>query len=266
MDRHRLHHGLVRVRDDRHGGRQGMNGIHTHMTEADYAALPAVSRSDLFRWAMGEKDCDDRRLFIGTLFHRMMLEPDRVGDIAVCESRRNTKAWIAFVAENVDKDIVTTGEFDMLRAMKLSVEQNPDVSPLRDYARANRDRCEMVVVAPVFGVMMKARLDLVTTKAIIDWKTTSCTEPSEFGNSVEAFDYDVQAWLYTALYLEATGQHLQFAFACVSKRKDQGCPCWIHHVDTNEFGGRMAKRLIDIWKHHNPEHPAVIKEIDNEDK
>lgn len=241
-------------------------GIFHNLTEEQYAAIPAVSRSDLFRWALGEKDADDRKLFMGTLFHRMMLEPDRVASVAVCESRRNSKDWIAFVAENIDKDVVTTGEFDMLRAMKLSVEQNPDVSPLRDYARSNPDRCELVVVAPVFGVMMKARLDLVTTKAIIDWKTTGCIEPSEFGASVEAFDYDVQAWLYTAMYLQATGEHLQFAFACVSKRKDQGCPCWIHHVDRNEFGGRMAKRLIDMWKFHNQDHPAIIKETTDADK
>ena len=229
------------------------------MDDAEYFALPCLSNSDLSSWARGTaKDADDRNLFLGTIFHRMVLEPQKITErVQICDHRRNTKLWKAFLDEHPDADVLTTGEYDSLMGMKLSIEQHPEIGKVLEHARANREQCEVVVIGDIDNVRFKCKIDQLG-KSIIDWKSTGCLQAVDFAANVPAFDYDCQAYLYRRILESATGEVKPFAFICVSKRRDAGNPCWIHPCDdaTLASGERMAMRMLGLWARHNTTHPA----------
>lgn len=234
-------------------------GIYHDMDDDVYRAIPAVSKSDLDKWALG-REIDPRTALIGTAFHAAILEPEIAkGKIAVCEARRNSNAWKEFVEANPDKWVLTKKEYSTIVGMVGSVKEHPEVGKLREMGRANQKMTELVSIwqDEETGVMCKAKIDFASDNRIYDWKSTG-SDREGFAKSIGAFGYHVQA----AHYMEAWAAHhdaLPFGFICCGKRADWQHPCWWFEIEEAWVlaGRQTRKQLLSLFARYNTDHPAT---------
>ena len=227
-------------------------GVYRQMPDAEYRAIDALSNSDLVAWAKGEQDkgIDPRNALLGTSAHGIILEPDVALQKIVClEPKQKRSSY-----EGPEGMWVHThSEYATLMGCYQSAKAHPAFSQIIAHARANRDMCELVVVFPCphTGILRKSKLDMHTAKWLYDIKTTN-SDPDSFKYSIVKFAYQVQA----ATYLQAAeyaGLGVEgFRFACMSKRKDKGNPCWIEDIsDVLVIAGRQEnERLMNLYSRY----------------
>ena len=231
-------------------------GVYPDLSDAEYRRLEAVSRSDLLAWAYpSDKKIDAMAARVGTAFHSIMLEPHKVKAQYVTgpDVDRRTKegreafAWAEEQADADDKTLIPHREFGLLKEMAATVANHPKIGPLRRSIREGKSRAELTVVWESQGVLLKARLDQVTDKAIIDWKSTGCTEPEQFAESCIRYRYHVQAAMYQDAWHAATGEMLPFAFVAVAKRPP--ITCWAHRIDQRDIdhGRELYTTLVGLY-------------------
>ena len=239
-------------------------GIYRDMPDADYRRVCAISKSDLDKWADPTRDINPRNALMGTVFHAAILEPDiaREKVLVFSETRRGTKAWDACVDENPDKWIITPGEFDTIKGTVEAVKGHPEASRVRQHAIDNPTGTELVLVwrDESSGVLCKCKVDDVTPKAMIDWKTTGMYDSEKSSEAIATYGYDAQEAHYSAGHLACFGEVKPFAFIFASKRKDKGHPVWVHRATEAEMlsGQRTMKQLLALFARYNPDHPAVL--------
>lgn len=67
----------------------------------------------------------------------------------------------------------------------------------------------------VFSEKEKVRLDYLHGDHIIDWKTGKSAEPGAIDRAMDFFNYDLQAFMYSKVYREVTGNEPKFSFVFV---------------------------------------------------
>jgi len=231
-------------------------GVYPDLSEAEYRRLNALSRSDLLRWAYPtDKKIDPMAARIGTAFHSVMLEPHKVKANYVKGpdvDRRTAEGKQVFAdaeehADADDKILIPHREFMLLREMSDTVKNHPKIGALRRSAIDGKSRAELTVVWESQGVLLKARLDQVTDKAIIDWKSTGCTEPEQFSQSCIRYRYHVQHAMYQDAWQAASGEILPFVFVAVAKRPP--ITCWAHQIDQRDVdhGRELYTTLVGLY-------------------
>lgn len=238
-------------------------GIYRNMPDDEYRRVCAVSKSDLDKWADPDREIDPRNALMGTVFHAAILEPDIARDrVMVCEHRRNSKAWLEVVDANPAKWVLTTGEFDAIKGTVASVREHPQASKARQHALDHPDNTEMVLVwrDEDSGLLCKCKIDDVTEKVVIDWKTTGMYDAEKSSEAIATYGYDAQGAHYSAGYFALFGEAKPFAFIFASKRKDKGHPVWVHKASEAEMlsGQRSMKQLLSLFARYNPEHPSLL--------
>lgn len=185
---------------------------------------------------------------IGSLFHGLVLEPERV-KIAVapaCDKRtKDGKAtWEAFCYENAGAEIVTAEEGEMLNGMVTSVRAHPAANALLSGPGIAEGSAYWVDEQS--GELCRCRPDFYRQDLgiIVDLKTTEDASPAGFARSIWKYGYHRQAAMYADGVEAATGDHIKgFVFVCVEKSAPFAVSTY--RLDTQgEEAGRVSYKSL----------------------
>lgn len=209
-------------------------GFYYDLSFEEYAADPALNASKIVnmrRSAMYYKHMLDNpspetpALALGKITHRMILEPDTVGEIVVWgkedwQKVRNGKKWEDFQAEHEGKTILTSKDYDAVLSMSGYALDN---KPIRHYAYApGRTEVSMFWVHPGTGKRYKARLDKLIVdgdkRCIPDLKTTRDSRPWKFGMQAHSLGYVIKMAHYWNGYRILTGIEPAMKFLAIESK------------------------------------------------
>lgn len=206
------------------------------MTMKEYIAHKAVSRSAMvdalitpahaIRGMAFPKETTDA-MRVGSATHMAFLEPHKLLNtysLFTGKVRRGEK-WELHkkAAENAGKDpYLTERQYDLALSMGEALRLNKTTKALFDRTPNKR---EIVIIFTLAGLDVKVRLDTLITDdcpTIPDIKTAKAIDDHAFFNSIYAYGYDIQSWLYR----EGTRARLRqlkvsnFVIAAVEKERN----------------------------------------------
>lgn len=210
-----------------------MNEIITNMPEAEYHSHPAVSKHglDLIRKAPAHyrfaKDNPVQEATLamkfGTLAHLAILEPERYERETFVMPRvdRRTKEGKAAYEEAMmvaeGRLIVTPEEHATLMGMQTALRTNDECIKVLD--GATHIEPSLFWVDPMLDVACRARIDVVTPTALVDYKTTDDASYEAFSKSVFNFRYHVQAAFYLHAWRQCGGtEPMKFLFIAQERK------------------------------------------------
>ena len=159
-------------------------------------------------------------LDLGTVAHAMVLEPDKMDEIAVVipndvlskSGSKAGKSWQEFKAEHEGIILLKSSEMETVLRMSKNVFENE--SAMRLLATEGETE-ESVFVENDWG-KFRCRMDRrIPGKFIIDLKTTRDAEPKKFEQQVRDLGYHIQAEFYRRLCDEHFGCKHTFLFIAV---------------------------------------------------
>ena len=183
---------------------------------------------------------------IGSLFHGLVLEPERV-KIAVapaCDKRtKDGKAtWEAFCLENQGAEIVTAEEGEILMGMVTSVRAHPAASAL--LAGPGIAEGSAWWVDEQSGELCRCRPDFYREDLgiIVDLKSTEDASPEVFAKSIAKYGYHRQNAMYVDGVEAATGQLVKGFVFVVTEKSAPYCTA-VYQLDMQgEEAGRIQYR------------------------
>jgi len=189
---------------------------------------------------------------IGSIFHGMVLEPDRVKIAVAPQCDKRTKegkaTWEAFCTENAGAEIVTADEGEMLNGMVASVKAHPAASALLSGAGIAEGSCWWY--DDQSGELCRCRPDFYRRDLgiIVDLKTTDDASPAGFARSIWKYGYHRQSALYMDGVSESTGDIIKgFVFVVVEKAPPY-CTATYRLDMQGEEAGRVSYQslLLDL--------------------
>lgn len=186
---------------------------------------------------------------IGSIFHGIVLEPERVkiAVAPVCDKRtKDGKAtWETFCIENAGAEIVTADEGEMLSGMAASIKAHPAASALLAGAGIAEGSCWWY--DDQSGELCRCRPDFYRRDLgiIVDLKTTEDASPKEFARSIANYRYHMQSAFYQDGVEAATGDFIKgFVFVAVEKRPPYAVAVYQLDMQGVEAGRVEYKRLL----------------------
>lgn len=211
------------------------------MTNADYHALPSVSKSGLdlirkspaiYKYRRENPQLPTPAMRMGTLTHTAILEPDRMSELIVAPAvdRRTSAgkaAWEAFLIQSEGREIVTADELDQLDGIRRAVWAHPAASKALGMLR--EVETSIFWTDPEAGIECRCRPDgIMANGAILDVKTTKDARPDEFARSIANYRYHVQAAFYSDGYAAAFGSPPKgFMFLAVETEPPYLVACYV---------------------------------------
>lgn len=189
---------------------------------------------------------------IGSIFHGMVLEPDRVkiAIAPVCDKRtEDGKAtWEAFCLENAGAEIVTADEGEMLNGMAESIRKHQAASALLNGDGIAEGSCFWFDERS--GELCRCRPDFYRRDLgiIVDLKTADDASPEGFARSIWKYAYHRQAALYMDGVSESTGDIIK-GFVFVAVEKSAPYAVGVYRLDMQgEEAGRVSYQslLLDL--------------------
>ena len=197
-----------------------MPDIGLKMTDAEYRANPAISRSELwkmrrspeiFKYFKDYPEEPTEALLFGQVFHKFVLEPDTFNDEFTFEPDcdRRTKEGKAIYDLFLSEDATLMGQLvrDHPLASKLLKGEAEKVFFWTD--RRTKVKC-------------KCRTDMIrTTKdniVVVDLKTCTDASTEAFTREAVKYGYDFQAAFYSDGVKENLGKYPKFVFIAVEKK------------------------------------------------
>lgn len=237
------------------------------MTNKEYRAYPAVSRSDLWQmsrtplhymWAITHRDEDDETpaLLFGSAMHKLALEPEDFGKEYVVMTEaidRRTKEgkqrYTEFLEEAGDRKILTSDQGEQLFEMIQALKQNEDAAALLtgDHEQS------FFWTDPETGIECKIRPDCLTTyngkPYIVDYKTTDSCADGHFEASCRKYGYKLQAGMYCEGMFQNTLQEYGFAFVAQEKTEPYAVRVYICDLDFINEGIDLFRTYIGTLKY-----------------
>lgn len=203
------------------------------MTEKEYRAHPAISRSELFKIADSPEkfkyykehpEPPPPSLVFGQLFHKVVLLPDQIWEDFIVEPNvdRRTKdgksQWSESLEEAQGKTMVTADMMTQAWEMASALSGNEFVQKL-----LNGDKeVEFFWTDEMTGEECKCRADCLTEVGdrliVVDLKSTDCAETDAFMRSAIKYGYDLQAAMYSEGVEKNTGRKPLFVFIAIEKK------------------------------------------------
>lgn len=208
------------------------DGVYSGMNWDDYCAIDALNGSTLihmrrsplhYRFMADSPQPPTEAMILGTATHRLILEPERVGDFAVWgenpdEKVRRGNVWEAFKAEHAGKMIVTADERDRMVGMAVAARRHV---PIMKYASA-KGETEITLVwhDPVSSRRFKGRIDKLITPhdTIFDLKSCRSCQKYKFGAQAYALGYHIKMALYWNGYKTLTGKEPRMKLGAVESK------------------------------------------------
>jgi exodeoxyribonuclease VIII len=237
------------------------------LSNADYHADPAVSKSDLDAAHQSGRHFFDKKnglprpstpnFNFGTGFHALALPGESLDSVAVRMPegmKKTTKEGKAFVAEHAGKIIFNSTDAHCLDQMMLSLREHPVSSALVNGELAGKSEQSFFATEPETGLEVKCRPDFMLNDGslIIDLKTTTDASPKGFQKSLVSFRYFVQAAWYLDVVELATGKRPEgFLFVAVEKQRPFSTGVYVADEEMIKIGREHAMedlRNIAKWK------------------
>lgn len=254
-------------------------GIFYDMSFEEYAAIPALNGSSLvhlrrspmkFKHEFDNPTPPTNAMLLGVATHRLILEPNRVGDFAVWgllkeEKVRRGEVWENFKKLNEGAMIVTQKERDVMVGVAVAVKRS---APAREYIKApGKTEVSMFWVDKQTGLNMKGRVDKLLDKGhvIVDLKTTRDCQPWKFGAQASTLGYHVKFAMYASGYKQLTGHEPKMKFIAVESKAPHECA--VYHAPTDFMvQGQIDLQglLIKLMECHESDSwpPQLEEEID----
>lgn len=195
-------------------------GIYENIPFEEYAKVDALNGSSIvhmrrspmkYRYEKDTPTAPSPAMQMGTIVHRLILEPELVGDIAVwglepSEKVRNGKVWDAFREFNKNMTILSKAEYESITGQATAALRN---APIRKYASVGGvTEVSMFWRHPYTKRRYKARIDKLIreTDTIFDLKTTRNCHSREFGSQAYSLGYHIKLGLYAQGYEALTGK------------------------------------------------------------
>lgn len=232
-------------------------GLITGISNEYYHASLGVSKSQLDQLAKSpahyldslktpRKETPAMRL--GTLFHGLILEPERIkiAPAPVCDKRtKEGKAvWERFCLENQGAEVVTAEEAEQLAGMVQAVRRHPAAFRLL-YSCNGVAEGSAWWIDRQSGELCRCRPDYLRDDGVIvDLKTTEDASPEAFSRSIAKYGYHRQAAMYLDGLDAATGNRPSgFVFVCVEKKSPYAVS--VYQLDMQgEEAGRVQYRSL----------------------
>jgi hypothetical protein len=162
-------------------------------------------------------------MILGTITHRMILEPERIGDFVVWGEKpdqkvRLGKVWDAFKEEHEGQTIITRKERDAMVGIAVAVRRNKAVAEL---LHDGRSELSMIWKDRAIGRLFKGRIDYLREDGrpvIIDMKTTRDSRPFKFGAQAYSLGYHIKLALYQNGYFALTGEIVRVKIIAVENK------------------------------------------------
>lgn len=199
------------------------------MTNAEYHAEPAVSKSDLdlinrspahYKYVKENPTEQTAAMLLGSVVHTLVLEPEKFADeyvVAPALDKRTKKGkeeWNEFIGSIDGKTVVDRKIYETAELAASSVRNHPIAARLLQGGQA-----ETSYFWEENGIKCKCRPDYLRMdiKCVIDLKTTQNASPDSFIKSAYDYRYHVQAAWYLR-GLKACGIEAEnFIFIAVEK-------------------------------------------------
>ncbi|QLQ11146.1 MAG: PD-(D/E)XK nuclease-like domain-containing protein [Nocardioidaceae bacterium] len=228
----------------------GKLGLHDGIPDAVYRSAQGLSASEA-KILLGKRPpAPSPALAFGTLFHTLVLEPDRAGEYLALDAEKigvkadgskaenptMTNAWKKAVkeAEQDGKTVVAQTDWDAACAMRDAVYAHKAAAEVMDLCT----RHEVSGWAEhETGALVKGRIDLLGPGVVADLKSTKDADPERFGWTCADFMYHVSAADYRDIAM-ADGESVE-AVIFINAEKEP--PYRVSVVD-------LAPRAIDLGR------------------
>ncbi|MDL0090055.1 PD-(D/E)XK nuclease-like domain-containing protein [Campylobacter gastrosuis] len=225
------------------------------MTLKDYHNLSEISKSDLdllaksplhFKRKQELKSEPTPALMLGTLAHKLILEPDDFKNEfliePVCDKRtKEGKAIYAELMANLgDKIAITQEQFNTAQAIANAVLKTPQAKVFLKDGLA-----EQVYFGEIDGVAVKAKPDFYNENlgVIVDLKTTSDASASGFAKSVANFNYHIQTAFYSEILRQNGKAVNNFLFVAVETKP----PYFVGFYELDDEAINLAQsRILEL--------------------
>lgn len=232
------------------------------MTEKEYRAHPAISRSELwrlnespekFKWYKDHPEKPTPALLFGQVVHKLLLEPDGFeGEFAVLpDIDRRTKAgkdeYNAFLDANDGKGVVTLEMFQTAQSMAQKALQEPFVAKL---LKGEHEK-PYFWTDEVTQENCKCRVDCITDIGgkpyIIDYKTCTDASNDSFMRDAIRFGYHVQSAMYSDGVEHNIGIKPTFVFIAQEKTAPYAVNIFQADEAFVEYGRDTFRELMGIY-------------------
>ena len=222
----------------------------------EYHRHSSVSKSQLDQFAKSpahylaslttpRKETDAMK--IGSLFHTMVLEPEKSNFVVGPDVNKNTKEWKAFKAdaEASGQTIIDHATLEMLNGMVASVRAHPAASAL--LSGPGIAEGSAFWIDEQSGELCRCRPDKYRQDLgiLVDLKTTEDASPAGFARSIWKYGYHRQAAMYTDGVESAMGDTIKgFVFVCVEKSAPFAVSTYRLDMQGEEAGRVSYKSLL----------------------
>lgn len=232
------------------------------MTEKEYRAHPAISRSELwklnespekFRWFKDHPEKPTPALLFGQVVHKLLLEPDGFeSEFAVMpEVDRRTKAgreqYNAFMEANDGKGIITLEMFRVAWEMAEKAKQEPFVAKL---LKGEHEK-PFFWTDEVTQEDCKCRVDCITDIGgkpyVIDYKTCTDASNDAFMRDAIRFGYHVQAAMYSDGVEHNIGTKPTFVFIAQEKTAPYALNIFQADEAFVQYGEDLFRELMGVY-------------------
>lgn len=244
------------------------------LSEKDYHALEYFSASLAKRLlrqspkhaALPIKQTDSMRL--GSLVHLLALEPWRIDEVCTLpdfnwRSKTGKADVVRWALDNGIKDMILGSKAEMMRIIEsqrtivtheMMETAVKCVSALRAHPIASEliegpgGQNELTVIADLFGLRAKCRIDRVIDTGLIELKSTFDASSDAFARAAEKFDYHLSAGFYRLL---ARGEGLPFdKFHIVAVETSAPFGVMVYELDDEllHWGEALAMEAFEIYR------------------
>jgi len=243
------------------------------MTNKQYHAAPGISASDFRLLELSPLHLEHKELFklegaqldLGSLVHKMVLEPDDVlkefapEDFEGCDLNKNSKAykeakaaWLESVGDRtvVPKDVWEQAQrmADNVKAIAGNLFQNGQAEE------------SFFVKDDLYGITRKCRPDYYREDigVVIDLKTTKDGSAYGFGKSIYDYRYHRQAAWYLSTLQMAGKKVDKFLFVTVETSKPYMVAVWEIDLPSIEAGRANYEKLLMQWQQYQNSGVASV--------
>lgn len=230
------------------------------MTSDEYHSHPAVGSTSLkrilrspahYKYALENPEEDTPSLAFGKAAHEAILEPNLFTSNCVVmpkfEGTGSRAAKEQWLLENHGRRILKAEEMADILGMLKAIKEHKSARKLLAGGAAEEsyfDQCSET------GIVRKVRPDFLRDgHIIVDVKTTTDAEPSEFAKAIARFNYHVSAAYYLDVVSSVIGQKFnQFIIIAVEKTPPFGVSVHLLDEGTIDAGRFLYKKALKILK------------------
>lgn len=208
----------------------------------------------------------------GNLAHCAVLEPESFSDryvtIPTDAPRRPTEAqwkaknpsdssleamdwWSGFNAENADKRVITTDQYEVAMRQADSIRRLPEI---QTYLARGKAEVSAFWTDPITGVKCRCRPDFVhqlsaSSVVLLDVKTFSSAAADEFRRQCARKRYHVQDTFYSSGFSVAASVTVEkFIFVAVETDWPYAAASYVLGAESREEGYLECHRLLDLYE------------------